>query len=84
MSMIKKWHESKKWLCYFLTTAILSIIALFMVWKGMEWPAVAVTGMIATISAVLILGQASVDKILYRGGQIVAAARSGEHPDEED
>lgn len=80
----KKWHESKKWLCYFLTAVILSAIAAFMIWKGLGWQAVAVTGMLTVISGVLIIGQAAVDRILYRGAQITAAARSGEQPDEED
>jgi len=78
MNTNKKWWESKKFLCWLMTTIMLFVLSGFMAWKELGWQAVAVAGMFAIISAVLIIGQAAVDRILYRGVQAVAALKGDE------
>ena len=73
--MHERWHESTKFLCWLITTALLMGLAALLCWRGHAWASVACAGISATISAALIVGQAFVDAVLVRvvqGAQAIA------------
>jgi len=81
--MNKKPLESKKWLCFIITAIFLFVLAAFALWQGLGWEAVAFGTLFTLIAMALIIGQAFVDRVLYRSGQIAAALKAGKEPEEE-